>query len=65
MERKELLKSQRELIAIRLAQAQAAQSEFQATLNQVALELGIDPNEKWRLTDDGAFFERQEKPENK
>lgn len=64
MERKELLKSQRALMQIKVAQADAAQAEAQATINLIASELGIDPKETWRLTPDGAAFEKPE-PETK
>lgn len=63
MEKKELLKSQRELIAIRIAQAQTAQNEVQAAVNNAAAELGIDLKEKWTLSADGRFFEKAETPE--
>ena len=65
MERKELLKSQRDLLIIRMGQAQAAQAEVQATINQIATELGLDiVKETWRLTEDGAAFVKVE-PEKK
>jgi len=57
MERKELLKSQQELVRLKLAQARA---DFQATINTVASELGIDPSEKWVLSPDFAYFEKPE-----
>ena len=62
MEQKPLLKSQRDLIAIRVAQVQAATAEAQAAVNNAAAELGIDPKEEWTLSADGRFFERPEKP---
>lgn len=62
MEQKALLKSQRELIAIRVAQAQAATAEAQAAINNAALELDIDIKEEWTLSADGRFFEKREKP---
>ena len=60
MERKELFKSQQELLRLKMAQAQAVQADLQATLNTVAVELGIDPKEKWQLTPDGIAFEKVE-----
>ena len=65
MERKELLKSQQELIRLKMAQINAVQAEAQATVNLIAAELGIDPNEKWNLSADGKFFEKVESPEEK
>lgn len=61
MERKGLLKSQQELVRLKMAQVSAAQIEAQATVNLIATELGIDPKEAWTLSPDGAFFEKQEK----
>jgi hypothetical protein len=65
MERKELLKSQQELIRLKMGQANAAQAEMQATVNLIATELGIDLNEKWNLTEDGAAFVKSDPPEKK
>ena len=63
MEQKALLKSQRELIAIRLAQAQAAQNEAQAAVNNAAVELGLKIKDAWTLSKDLMFFEKAEKGE--
>jgi len=63
MEQKALLKSQRELIAIRLAQAQAAQNEAQNAINNAATELGLKIEDKWTLSKDLMFFEKAEKGE--
>jgi hypothetical protein len=64
-EQKLLLHSHRELIRLKLAQAQAAQADLQTTLNTVAVELGIDiKNELWRLTPDGTAFEKAEEKKN-
>jgi hypothetical protein len=60
MEQKALLKSQRDIIAIRLTQAQAAQNEAHAAINNAAIELGIDPKETWTLSPDLAYFEKAE-----
>jgi len=65
MERKALLKSHQELIRLKAAQANAAQTEMQATVNLIASELGIDLNEKWNLTEDGTAFIKVEPPEEK
>lgn len=62
MEQKKILKSQQELIRLKVAQAQGAQAALQATINQVALELGLDPEEHWRLSADGTAFEKPEPP---
>ena len=56
--RKELLKSQRALIALKVAQADAARAEAQATINLVAEELGLDIKDEWRLAPDGSAFEK-------
>ena len=60
MERKELLKSQQELIRLTGARVNAVQVEAQAIVNMIAAELGIDLNEKWNLSADGKFFEKVE-----
>jgi len=66
MERKELLKSQQELIRLKIGQVNAAQTELQATLNIVATELGIDViKELWKLTSDGVAFEKVEQEKRK
>ena len=65
MERKELLKSQQELLRLKQAQAQAAQADLQATLNTIASELGIDPNERWTLSPDLTRLEKMEPPTKK
>jgi hypothetical protein len=62
MEQKALLKSQRELIAIRLAQAQAAQNEALAAINNAATELGLNIEDKWTLSKDLLSFEKRETP---
>jgi len=65
-----LMESQRELLrlkrlivqdAIRLAEQK--QGELQRAIETVALELGIDvEKERWRLSKDGEYFEKIEKP---
>jgi len=65
-----LMESQRELLrlkrliaqdAIRLAEQKRA--ELQRAIETVALELGIDvEKETWRLSKDGEYFEKVEKP---
>ena len=65
-----LMESQRELLrlkrlivqdAIRLAEQK--QAELQRAIETVALELGIDvKEERWRLSKDGEYFEKIEKP---
>ena len=60
---KPLLASQRELIRIKQAQAQAVAADLQATINSIAIELGINPDENWRLTPDLAAFEKPETKE--
>jgi len=61
MKQTALLKSQRDLIAIRIAQAQAAQNEAQNAVNNAAVELGLKIEDKWTLSKDLMFFEKQEK----
>jgi len=65
-----LMESQRELLrlkrlivqdAVRLAKQK--QEELQRAIETVALELGIDvEKERWRLSKDGEYFEKIEKP---
>ena len=62
-ERKELLKSQRELLRLKMAQASAVQAEVQTTINIIATELGIDIQESWLFSPEGGYFEKvEEKP---
>jgi phage terminase small subunit len=65
MQNKGLLKSQQELFRLKQAQAQAAQADLQATLNTIASELGIDPNEHWTLSPDLTRLEKMEPPTKK
>lgn len=65
MERKSLLKSHQELVRLKMAQLNAFQAEVQATVNLIASELGIDPNEKWSLSEDGSMFVKVEPPKEK
>ena len=65
MERKELLKSQQELLRLKMGQVNAAQADLQATLNTIASELGIDPNEHWTLSPDLTRLEKMEPPTKK
>lgn len=62
MQRKELLKSQRELVRLKIANLSTVQADVQNTVNTVATELGLDIKENWRLSDDGCFFEKIEPP---
>jgi hypothetical protein len=59
---KDLLKSQQELIRMKILAANQAQADLQATVKIVAGELGIPPTETWRLSADGTMFEKLEPP---
>jgi len=59
-EQKQLFKSHQELIRLKMDRVNSVQAELQATINLVAVELGIDPSETWKLMPDLTVFEKIE-----
>jgi hypothetical protein len=69
MEQKEISKLHRDLLIARNERVvEAAQflgerkSQMQETVNAIAAELGINPDEKWAMNPDMRFFEKRETP---
>jgi hypothetical protein len=69
MEQKEISKLHRDLLIARNERVvEAAQflgerkAQMQETVNAIAAEIGVNPNESWAMTPDMRFFEKRETP---
>lgn len=60
---KKLFDSQRELLGLKLQDVARARGNYQSTLDQIALELGVPQAElnQWAISQDGAFLVKKVK----
>jgi len=68
-EKKKLLDSQKELLNLKRMAIERAEIGLQSTLNRIAIELGVNPDELqfWRLDRTGEYLEclKNKKPQMK